>query len=339
MSLRLLTFNCHEAYVHCLAKLDATFDIVDGLPGRSSSRWNLGARPVPDNGRLIGLHDTRRPRTPYHAVIAHNVSDLLAVKHLDAPKVLVLHGSLTARLQNERCSDSPREMRDQLLEYLELVGGTVVAVSEMKRDSWLLDCEVVAPTADPDDYSGYVGDLARGLRVANQVDDRRETLDWSAHERITSGLPMVLLGHNPGRAEARGSKSWDDLKDAYRRQRFLVHTAKPGLEDGYNLATLEAMCTGMPVVTTAHPSTPIVDGENGYVSADLERLHRDAERLLADRRLARRLGLAARETVLQRFGVGAFVGRWESVIEGAIKKWSDSRPQRPAPRRTSPARA
>jgi len=53
--LRILTFNCHEAYVHLLGKLGHALDIIGGLPGRVSSRWDERCRPVPAGARLVRL--------------------------------------------------------------------------------------------------------------------------------------------------------------------------------------------------------------------------------------------------------------------------------------------
>ncbi len=318
--LRILTFNCHEAYVHLLGKLGHHLAIVDRLPGRHVATWDLGARPVPSNGRLVSLSEALR--CGWDAVIAHNLTDLLSVRQISAPKVLVIHGSLEARIATEGSSLAPDVVRDHVVEYLRLVRGTVVAVSEMKRDTWRLDCDVIRLAVDGRDYGGYTGDIPRGLRVSNLVERRREVLDWDAHEALTRDVPMLLVGHNPGRSDSRPSESWDELKAKYREHRFVVHTATPRLEDGYNTALLEAMATGLPVITTSHASSPIVDGVNGFVSTDTERLRERAHLLLGDRELARRLGAAARRTVLEEFGIERFTAGWNATLEAARRTFA-----------------
>src|SRR5581483_10479157 len=121
---------------------------------------------------------------------------------------------------------------------------------------------------DGDEWSGYEGCGATLLRVANQVNARRARFAWSAHERIVEGLPFELVGHNPDVPGSEASDGWDHLRRLYRTYRAYVHTADPALEDGYNLALLEAMATGMPVVSTCAPESPVVDGENGFLDGD-----------------------------------------------------------------------
>lgn len=329
-TLRLLTFNCHEAYVHLLGKLGHELGIVDRLPGRHVPSWDHGARPVPGGARLMSLDEALAGR--WDAVIAHNLTDLLAARAVWAPKIFVVHGSLEARIASEASDLRPETVRDHVVEYLRLVGGTAIAVSELKRDTWRLDCDVIRLAADTADYSGYTGELQRGLRVSNLVDRRRAVLDWSAHEAITRDVPMLLLGHNPGHEGSRASTSWDDLKDAYRRHRFVVHTAAPRLEDGYNTALLEAMATGMPVVATRHPSSPVVDGVNGFVADDVELLRRRALQLVGDPGLARRLGEEARRTVTRDFGIEAFVAGWGRALEAAQRTFALRCGSAPAPR-------
>jgi glycosyltransferase involved in cell wall biosynthesis len=104
-----------------------------------------------------------------------------------------------------------------------------------------------------------------------------------------------------------------------------VHTADGALEDGYNLALLEGMATGMPVVSTRAPGSPVVDGDNGFLSDDAGALHDGARSLLGDLGLARRMRARAREAVLDQFGVGAFVSGWHSAIERATEAYEGVR--------------
>ncbi len=91
---RLLVFNCHEAWVHQLGYLGYDLDIVDGLPGRYCSRWDTGVRPVPGMARLVNLKDVVEDGNPYHCLIAHNITDLLDLKMISGPRILVFHNTL-----------------------------------------------------------------------------------------------------------------------------------------------------------------------------------------------------------------------------------------------------
>jgi hypothetical protein len=313
---RILTFNCHEGYVHLLGKLGIDMDVVDGLPGRYTARWDERMRPVPERARLVTLEEARG-QSDYDAIIAHNVLDLLDVKLVDAPKILVLHVSLTARALEDPGAPPPREMSRQVAHYLDLIGGSAVAVSEAKRASWGLDAAVIRPAVDEAEWGAHAGHEATLLRVANEVSRRRLRFAWDDHERLVSGMPFRLVGHNPDLPGTRPAGSWDELRDIYRSHRAYVHTAGDGLDDGYNLALLEAMAAGMPVVSTVPSESPVTDGESGFVSKDVEHLRLGARRLLDDPDLSRRMGERARESVLERFGLPAFVAGWHRAIDRA----------------------
>lgn len=315
---RLLTFNCHEGYVHLLGKLGLDMDVVDGLPGRYTGGWDQRMRPVPPRARLIAPADLTKD-VRYDVVIAHNVLDLLDARAVDAPKILVLHVSLNARAAEEPNAPPPAEMSRQVQQYLSLIGGVAVAVSDSKRDSWRMACQVIRPAVDAEEWRGYEGTNATLLRVANQVNARRARFAWNAHERVVEGLPFELVGHNPDVPGSEPSRGWDHLRELYRTRRAYVHTADGALEDGYNLALLEAMATGMPAVSTRAPGSPIVDGDNGFLDDDADVLHDKARSLLADPALAHRMGARAREAVLDQFGVSAFVSGWHSAIERATE--------------------
>lgn len=314
--MRILTFNSHEGYVSDLARVGEPMDVVIDLGGHHVVGWDERMRPIPRNIRLVRLADVGRDR--YDCIIAHNITDLLAVKRMPGARVLVLHSSLLGRLEQEGSRQSPEQIADAVRTYMKLVGVRIVVVSEMKRRTWGLDAEVITAAADIDEYGPWDGTVASALRVANHVTQKTRYLRWEMHERIFSDLPCKLVGVNPDRQGVEPARGWDDLKQLYRSHRLFVHTAEPELEDGYNMAMLEAMATGMPVLASAHPTSPIEDGVNGFISDDVEELRDAARELLARRDLARQLGARARDTVRDRFPMARFVQRWRDLLERSV---------------------
>ncbi len=252
---KLLVLNCHEAWIHQLGVLGAELDIVVALPGRYTTRWDDRMRPLPPRARTITLDEARLSLTRYDCVINHNITDLLDTKEIDAPKLLVLHESLEGRMAQQGADFDPREMRAMLNTYLASVGGHAVAISRTKAKSWGVTHVVVHNSADPDGYRPWRGDVASGLRVANHVTSKRVFLAWDFHQAAFAGLPMRLVGHNPDMPGVAAAEGWDVLKEEFASHRFFVHTADPRYEDGYNMAVLEAMAAGMPVLTNRHPTT------------------------------------------------------------------------------------
>ena len=320
---RLLVFNCHEAWVYQLGGLDRPMDVIVGLSGRYRQTWDEQMRPVPANARIVTLDDVGACPEPYYCIIAHNISDLLDVKRLPGARLVVIHSTLEGRAREEHSDLPPEKLATMLHHYLALVGGHAVPCSALKAASWGLTDDVVPFAVDAADYPPHVGDTPAGLRISNHIKDRKHILMWDFHQAAFAGLPVTLVGHNPDNPDlpdVGAADSWDDLKAVLSRHRFYIHTARTDCEDGYNMATLEAMAAGLPVLGNRHPTSPIVDGVSGFLSDDPAELRQRAEQLLADGALAARLGQAARRTAVEKFPMARFHRDFAAAIETARRK-------------------
>jgi Glycosyl transferases group 1 len=318
MSGRLLVLNCHEAWIHQLRHLGRPLDIVVGLPGRHTRVWDTAMRPLPANSRTITLSQALTERPHYDCIIAHNLTDLFDTRMVPAPRIFVVHLTLEGMALEQHAQTRLSEYRATSAAYVEYLGAHVVAVSKLKADSWgVRGAQIVPLSVDLADYPPWIGDLPRGLRISNFLTRRARTLLLNFHNEAFSDLPITIVGHNPELPGATPSADWADLKGAVRRHRFYIHTADPRLEDGYNMATLEAMAAGLPVVGNRHPTSPIVHGVNGFLSDTPEDLKRFAQRLSTDRHLAGEMGRAAQHTVSQRFSPAGFRGAMVEAIAAA----------------------
>ena len=313
---RLLVFNCHEAWVHQLEGSGYDLDIVVGLEGRHTREWDECMRPVPENARLVALPDALARIGEYACVVAHNITDLLDVKEHDAPKLLVLHSTVEGRLDTEGAQWSPEQVQLVLGRYLTLCGGGAIAVSHLKARSWGIPAEVVFNGVDVARYEFSDGSFAAGVRVCNHFNRRRRVLMADLHERAMAGVPVTLIGHNPDLAGVSAAHDWGDLRRRLAKHRFYVHTADPLYEDGFNMALFEAMASGLPILGNAHPSSPVIHGESGFLSDDPAELNDFAQQLLSDRELALTMGQAARECVARRFPLSAFHAGIQRAVEG-----------------------
>jgi len=317
---RLLVFNCHEAWVYQLGLLDYDLDIICGLSGRYTRGWDSHIRPVPDRARLIRLEEALASPERYTCIIAHNLTDLLDIRGRPEPRILILHLALEARIVEERPRLHAEQAKQLMHRYAELGAVHVVAVSHSKGRSWGFTEDIVPFAVDSADYPPCTGEIACGLRISNFVQQRKASLHWPFHERAFGGLPVRIVGHNPGMAGVAPSGDWDHLKALLRTCRFYIHTAHPDLEDGYNMATVEAMAAGLPVLGNKHPTSVVEHGVNGFVSDDPDGLRDYARLLLDDRDLALRMGRQARLTVEQRFSVEAFQSGMGRAIASARMK-------------------
>jgi hypothetical protein len=317
----LLVFNCHEPWIYQLGVLGYGLDIIVDLPGKYNKGWDQRMRPLPPNARLIHLPEALAAPTEYYCIITHNTTDLLDVRARPEPRLLVLHHTLEARLEEERSAIDPQKMKDMLHRYIELIGGHVVATSMFKGESWGFTEDIVHFGIDVDDYLPCSGELACGLRICNFISSRRRILLWDLHEKAFKGLPVTLVGHNPDLPGVEAARDWQHLKTILQSHRFYVHTADPRLEAGHNMATAEAMAAGLPVLGNRHPTSPIRHGISGFLSDDPAELQRYARILLEDRKLALMMGQQARKTVVERFSLDRFRNAFLRSIEIARRKW------------------
>jgi hypothetical protein len=323
----ILTINSHEAWVHQLGYLGRPLQIIDGMPGRYCKTWDVRMRPVPASATLIARDQVVLGRRAYECIIAHSVADLMALKECVGPRILVLHTTLEGRAGTEG-TEVPSGFVESVQAYLKLVKGIAVAVGDLKARSWRGTATDVVPFGiDVDCYLPHLGNIAAGIRVSNQIEARRDVLAWDFHERAFADIPVRLVGHNPDRPGVEAAQNWDDLKRLLSEHRLYIHTAHPELEEGYNMAMLEAMAAGLPVLGNRLPGSPIEHGINGFVSDDPVELAGHARSLLADPELAARMGQAARRTVRERFPIASFTARFTRVIQRAAQRWTQRRPR------------
>ena len=317
----LLVFNCHEPWVYQLGTFGYRLDVVVNLKGKYNLGWDECMRPLPANARLVTLPQALACETDYYCIVTHNVADLMDVRSRSEPKILVLHHTLEGRVEEEHPGCDPREYKDRLHKYVELVGAHVVATSMYKGESWGFTEDIVHFGIEVDDYLPYSGEKASGVRVCNFINSRRRILRWDLHERAFQGIPVTLVGHNPDMPGVQAARNWNDLKRILQSHRFYIHTADPRLEGGFNMASAEAMAAGLPVLGNRHPTSPIRHGISGFLSDNPAELQRYARILLEDRELAALMGQQARKTVAERFSLTRFRTSFTRSIEIARRKW------------------
>ncbi len=316
MKPRILTFNWHESYIHLLARTGCDFDVVEKWKGGRFG-WIEEFRPVPPNCHLVSESEaiTRLNAGAYDRVIAHNLNDLISVNQWSIPKILIFHNKLSSEIAlggNTINRDAYLENVRQLIASIRYL--TLVFISKAKMEDWGMRGEIILPGVDTAEYNSWRGDVRKVLRVGNSLMERDIVLGYSVQDRLLKGLSSIVLGLNPNIADSYVPKSWEEFKNFMRSHRVYLNTTGHPYEDGYNLAMLESMATGMPVVSIANPSSPIEDNINGYVSSDEGYLRGRIEELLGNRSLAESLGRRARETVMDKFPIESFLRDWKRVI-------------------------
>ncbi|MFQ5559019.1 MAG: glycosyltransferase [Nitrospinota bacterium] len=315
--MRILTFNWHEAYISALAKTGHQFEVIEQEKG-GSSIWFYETRPVPPNVLIVKKRNAekRLADSCYDTVLCHNINDFLWAKNYQTPLILLFHNKLSTLLalgNNQQTIDDHRSEYEKRIS--EGPPPLLVFISKSKKEDWGFDGEVITPGIDGTEYPlKYTGEEPKVLRVGNFMKNRDLMMGYSAQKKILGDIPSTLLGLNEQEEGARFTRSWEDLKNCYCSHRVYLNTTVDGNEDGYNLAMLEAMASGMPVVSTQNSTSPIRDGVNGFVSSDYDYLRNRILSLLNDREEASRIGRRARKTVETDFGIADFVDKWNRVL-------------------------
>ncbi|MEW6749561.1 MAG: glycosyltransferase [Candidatus Latescibacterota bacterium] len=320
---RVLVFNWHEPYICLLAATGYRF--VVSPPGQHPRRrWHQSFRPRPDNVSEVawGQAQAEARSGAFDLVVCLTLQDVQAVQAWDLPRLFVMLNMIGT---DAGLSGADKEAYvERLRPLFEEVD--IAFISEKKRRDWGWEAPVVVSGVDPSHYGGYTGELPRVLRVGNMLRERDRMQGFSRQEAILgSAIPSTIVGLNPTIRLSRPSRSWEDLKEQYRRHRVLLSTLADECEDGYNLAVLEAMATGMPVVCTSNSSTPIVDGHNGFVADDPEVLRARLRLLLEDRELAAALGRNALRTVSESFPIADCAAGWRHLFAECIRRHAGRR--------------
>jgi glycosyltransferase involved in cell wall biosynthesis len=315
--MRILTWHVHGAYLRSLLAVEHEW-LIPVAPGRPPHRaglpddgppWPAHAREVDADALAaldvdVVLFQHRRQWDERHR--------LLSPEQLAGPCVFVEHDPPFA--------GSPTDTRHPVADDPGTLLVHVTGYNALMWDAGEAATTVIAHGV-PDLGARWTGELDRGLSVVNHLARRGRRLGADVFERAARELPLDLVGMGARELAPQ------DLPDVEARYRFLFN---PIRYTSLGMAVCEAMMLGMPVValaTTEH-AVAVRDGVCGYTSTDVDELVERMRELLADRRLAARLGAGAREHALERFSLERFAQAWTATLEGALR-----RPPLPSPSR------
>jgi glycosyltransferase involved in cell wall biosynthesis len=201
--------------------------------------------------------------------------------------------------------------------------GQVKALAPSERLR-MIPCGVDTDAFRPERNSGgeYI------LCVGRHSDPRKNVAllleAYSAAVAADPGVPdLYLVGEPPrqpvtaARVRALGLKRGEELAELYRRATMLV---VPSDEEGLGIVILEAMASGVPVVSTrcGGPETAVVDGVTGLLTpvGDAGALSAAILRVAGDRSLRRRLGEGALARARDVFSITAVGGQFLDLYRG-----------------------
>ncbi len=103
---------------------------------------------------------------------------------------------------------------------------------------------------DPDEWTGWTGEEPVVVNVAQHdatPHARDEWLNWGFWEQATVGIPRVFAGPHTEKVGGLGALSLDEMQALLRRSRVYLYTGTQPAS--YTLGLIEAMMTGIPVVS------------------------------------------------------------------------------------------
>lgn len=303
----ILTFNTHERYQTQNAKTGHNFYAFNFDGGKD---WYDGHAPMPDNYYQM----------PKDSLYAGIVFDLIFVnskfgqfqtamqinQKLQLPILVLEH---TLPLQHW-----PQE---QLAAFQNMKGDVNVFITEYSKRAWGMNGEVVYHSIDTELFKpGTEEPKSQVLTVAHDFVKRDYALNYKGWERITDGLPRVVVGDTEGLSKQ--SESVEELIKTY--QESLVYI-NPSVLSPVPTSMLEAMACGCAVVSTATCEIPniIEHGVNGYISNDETELRGFVQELLNDPAKAKEMGQRARKTIEERFSEERFVNEWNTIFDNTVK--------------------
>lgn len=309
--LNVLTFPTHEAYETGLAKTGHRFWAVRNQYVKD---WDKTYRPVPDNYVLLNpLREGKQlpVEIDFDLVLSQNKAGQFQ-QAIDISRALHL-----PLICLEHTMPVPTWPAATLAATKNMRGHVNVFISEYSRRAWGWggdDCLVIHHGIDAETFSPNDLLVDRSPHLLSVVNDWRNR-DWccgfSLWRQVSAQLPVEVVGATPGLSVA--ARSVAELVLKYRSADVFLNTS---LVSPVPTALLEAMACGCAVVSTATCMIPEVveDGVNGFVSNDPKVLRDRCRTLLADHGLCRRLGEAARKTVLEKFSNEVFVREWDRAL-------------------------
>ena len=308
------------------------FFSLPGGWGLSSAGAFLFASLLPEIRLLHGSH-------PVHMIHAHSAlpcghAASLLSRELKIPFVVTVHG-LDA-FSTRQVEGYPGKWCARVSQSVYRSAGSVICVSEKVRDQVIegaaapVNTTVLYNGVDPQMFSPPDSDPDTPviLSVGNLIPVKGHELLLRAFAAIQNqfpGLFLEIIGDGPeqarlqqlanqqgmaGKVHFRGRQSRQQVVDAMRRAAVF---ALPSRYEGLGCVYLEAMSTGKPVIACLGQGIDevIEQGVNGYLIKpdDLPQLIDTLARLLQQPELRRKIGDAARRTILQRYTLGEQASR------------------------------
>jgi hypothetical protein len=174
---------------------------------------------------------------------------------------------------------------------------------------------------DPADYGGWTGEGEYVLGWAQHYVQRDPWTNYRFFVEATKGLPTRIIGPGSEVAGGPGEVSYDDLRAELRKARVFLYTGTQPAS--YTLGLIEAMMTGLPVVSIGPKWFDIFPyGPELFEGHEIAREYADdslmasldLRQILHSSQIATLWSERARQRAIDLFGRAKIAGQWKAFL-------------------------
>tara|TARA_B100001094_G_C18192240_1_gene808061 strand:+ start:3161 stop:4162 length:1002 start_codon:yes stop_codon:yes gene_type:complete len=307
----ILTFDTHERYQTQLCKTGHNFYSFRADGGK---KWDTDYAPLPSNYYIL---------PPNSIISGLNIDFILSQSKFGqfqaASQIAPTFG--VPILSLEHTLPIPNWPEQQLQNFRSMIGNVNVFISEYSVKKWSMNChtDVIHHSVDSELFKPVeVEKQNKVLSVVNDFTERDYCCNYEGWKRITNGLrnenTEIKVVGTCSKGLAKPAQSLDALVKEYCSASVFLNTSTVS---PVPTSLLEAMSCGSAVVSTATCMIPeiIENGVNGFISNDEEELKTYVKKLLDDNSLAKKMGEAARQTILEQFSEDKFINNWNNIFD------------------------
>lgn len=294
-------------------------------------------------------HDGKRPALPsvtFHPELKAAVDELGTPDNLDAAKrhipdrildwadtIIVHHYEHTwlfpdwPRLREKRVIwrtvGQSVEGNERLMAPLHEEGLQIVRYSPKERNipGFAGEDALIRFYKDPDEWRGWTGEEPVVINITQHLRQREPYTNWGFWEQATQGLNRMPLGPGSEEIGGPGALTYDEMQGWLRRARCYLYTGTQPAS--YTLGLIEAMMTGIPVVSIGPSWMRIFPyGPELFEGHEIASHHFDdpvrarsvLTDLLGDRHLAEYKSRADRAVAIELFGKAKIAAEWKAFL-------------------------
>lgn len=187
--------------------------------------------------------------------------------------------------------------------------------------------------ADPNDLNEWNGNTKRVINFTQTLLGRRTACHYDQIMQVIKDFPAIIYGsgNNDLGPLNGGELPYDLYKGALRDNRCFIYGGT--FPSPYTLALIDAMMLGIPIIAIGpklaqdiqvaqedkydYYELPdiIKNGENGFISDNINELRGYIDQLMQDEQLAKRISQEGRKTAVRLWNYEKISGEWEGFLK------------------------